>query len=78
MPLDIEQIRDMLPSFYGTGWEIKNATECVQVDGTTTISKQAFLVIKKVKPVESSKPMEVFKPAWPPEDLQLQQNDNTQ
>ncbi len=72
--LDLEQIKDMLPSFYGTGWELKTATECVQIDGTTKIGKQGFLVIRRIKPVESSKPMEEFKPAWPPEDLQTQQN----
>ena len=72
--IDLEAIRDMLPSLYGTGWEYAiGGAQTYEIDGAGTkwapkkgtrkLNSDAFIVIRRTKPVESSQPMTEFKPA---------------
>ena len=54
--LTIEDIMDMLPSLYGTGWEYSTGGTTVLIDGVKKCYKSAFIVIKKRQDVISSTP----------------------
>ena len=58
MPLPIECIEEMIRQvkFYGTGWEVCKAGYRTDIDGTTWPSKDSFLIIKPIKPTNSSNP----------------------
>ena len=66
--ISIETIEGMIRQvpLYATGWEVVRGGESVQTDGTTKLSKDAFIVIKPIKQVESSQPLDEFKPHHTP------------
>ena len=63
--IDIEMILDRLPSLYGTGWEYSiGGAQTYEIDGAGTrwaplkgtrkLNDDAFIVIKRRKPIEHS------------------------
>ena len=63
--IDIEMILDRLPSLYGTGWEYSigggqtyeiegSGTRWSPLKGTRKLNDDAFIVIKRRKPIEPS------------------------
>ena len=54
--LTLDDIMDMLPSLYGTGWEYSTGGTTTMIDGTKKSYKDAFIVIKKRQDVISSNP----------------------
>ena len=65
--IDLEDICEMLPSLYGTGWEYAVAgkqtyeidgdgTRWAPIIGTERYNSDAFIVVRRTQKVESSKP----------------------
>ena len=74
--INLEDIQDMLPSLYGTGWEYAiGGTQIYEIDGAGTkwapkkgtrkLNSDAFIVIRRKRAVESSQPITEFNPAHP-------------
>ena len=61
----IEHMIRQVP-MYATGWEVCRGGESVLTDGTKKLNKDAFIVIKPIKQVESSQPLDEFKPHHTP------------
>ena len=62
--ISIDTVEEMIRQvkLYATGWEVTRGGTSVLTDGTTKTNKDAFLVIKPIKEVTSSKPLDEFKP----------------
>ena len=60
----IENIEAMISnvSLYAEGWEVVRAGTAILLNGTQKTTKNSFLVIRPIKEVTSSQPMEEFTP----------------
>ena len=57
----IEQMIRQVP-LYATGWQVCRAGTSVLTDGTEKVTKNSFLVIKRIADPQPSQPLENFTP----------------